>query len=322
MKENTDDRARLVQEVANQLGWKEDISKLIERVNQLDRGLVQEDEFIYIINWSRNCSLIHKFDQLQIPADSKDLYTIPDILVEINTPTGKKKFIIEIKTSKNKKLSWTERYFQGLKNYGQLLQIPVLIAWKWTDFDVWSLFDISHFEKPNKNYKITFEKAHTESLMSKYFGDCVIFPFQDFGFNISIKKVRKLGENHNEKGELVISWQTVVDDIYLTGKDNKRIEGFNKAVFSVLLSMPTEESVIESETHIITRHTPHPNKMKYGQSVPISLVRAFTDGEVNWMQKVKNEDYPIDYKELMQGLEIGIEEESIRSVLFLKPKSE
>lgn len=54
---NFDDRARTVQGVANQLGWDSDIIKLIERIGQLDQGLIQEDEFIYIINWSGKCKL-------------------------------------------------------------------------------------------------------------------------------------------------------------------------------------------------------------------------------------------------------------------------
>jgi len=62
-----DNKARTIQKVANQLGWNEDVQKLIIRVNQLDKGLIQEDEFIYVINWSGKCNLIHKLDQFQLP---------------------------------------------------------------------------------------------------------------------------------------------------------------------------------------------------------------------------------------------------------------
>jgi len=322
MIEKIDNKARTIQEVANQLGWNEDVSILIERVNQLDKGLVQEDEFIYIINWSKKCNLIHKLDQLQLPLDSKIQYTIPDILVEMKTEEGNKKFLIEIKTSKKNKLSWTERYFEGLKNYSELLGIPILIAWKWNQFGIWSLFDLSHFSKPSTNYKITFEKALQENLMSQLFGDCVIIQYDDFGLNICLKKVKKLSEVKKENGEVEIDWQTVVDEIYLTGKKNKKIEGFNKSVFSVLMSMQTKEELIETETHLITRYIPHPNKMQFAQSVPINLIQAFSSSDINWLQNSKENNYPIDYQDFFKGLETSLEEGIIKSVLLLKPKSE
>lgn len=322
MTEKIDNKARTIQEVANQLGWNEDVSKLIERVNQLDKGLVQEDEFIYIINWSKKCNLIHKLDQLQLPLDSKSQYTIPDILVEVITEEGNKKFLIEIKTSKKNKLSWTERYYEGLKNYSELLGIPILIAWKWSQFGIWSLFEISHFSKPSNNYKITFEKTQQENLMSKLFGDCVIMPYDEFGLNISMKKVKKLSEKKQENGNIEIGWQTVVDEVYLTGKENKKIEGFNKSVFAVLMSMRTKEEIIDTETHLITRYIPHPNKMQFAQSVPTSLISAFSDSEVNWLQHSKEQNYPIEYSEFFKGLEKSFEEELIRNVLLLKPMSE
>ena len=317
-----DNKARTIQEAANQLGWNEDVSKLIERVNQLDKGLVQEDEFIYIINWSGNCKLIHKLDQLQLPLDSKNHYTIPDILVEVETEEGNKKFLIEIKTSKKNKLSWTEKYYDGLKNYSALLDIPILIAWKWNNFGIWSLFEINHFSKPFKNYKIDFEKTQQENLMSKLFGDCVIIPYENFGLVFSMKKIKKISEKKKADGSIEIGWQTVMDEIYLTGKDNKKIEGFNKSVFAVLTSMRTKEETIETDTHLINRFVPHPNKIQFAQSVPTNLISTLSTSEINWLQHSKEHNYPIEYKEFMDGLNICFEEESIRNVLMTIPLSE
>jgi len=67
---NLDDKARKIREAVNQLGWDIEISSLIERVKQIDAGLVQEDEFFYILNWSNKCSLIHRLDQFQPPVQT------------------------------------------------------------------------------------------------------------------------------------------------------------------------------------------------------------------------------------------------------------
>jgi len=322
MRNDLDDKARAIQEIANQLGWNNDITTLIDRVNQLDQGLIQEDEFIYIINWHGKCKLIHKLDQLQLPNDSKSHYTIPDILVEVETSEGLKKFIIEIKTSKKNKLSWTEDYFQGLINYSNLVQIPILIAWKWSLFQLWSLFEIKHFEKPNLNYKIIFEKAYQENLMSKYFGEFIIIPFEEFGLNISMKKIKKISEKINDVGNLEIGWETNIDEIYLSGKDNCKVKEIDKGILAILLSMSTEEKIIENETHIVKRYIPYPNKMQFSQNIPIILTKAFSNEAINWLHKSKDNIYPVVYDEFLLSLEKGVEDGLIQYVLFPKPLSE
>ena len=317
-----DNKARAIQEVANQLGWNEDISKLIERVNQLDKGLIQEDEFIYLLGWSGRCKLIHKLDQFQIPSESKNEYTIPDLLVEIETENGPAKFLIEIKTSIKNSLSWTEKYYNGLVNYSNLLQIPILIAWKWSGFSIWSLFDINNFSRPISNFKISFEKAHQENLLSKLIGDYVVMLYPEFGLNVSMKKVAKMSETKNEDGNINISWQTVIDEVYFSGKDNRKIDVSNKGAFALLLSMQTEEVLTETESHLLTKFIPHPNKMQFAQSIPINLIQAFSNEEINWLHSVRDKKYPFDYEDLLDEMKKALEQELVEHVFFVQPLSE
>ena len=317
-----DHKARAVQEIANQLGWKEDVKKLIERVNQLDKGLVQEDEFIYIINWSNKCKLIHKLDQLQLPLSSKDYYTIPDILVEFETKEGPKKYLIEIKTSKRGALSWTEKYYNGLINYSKLIGIPILIAWKWNPFGIWTLFEMEHFSKPVINYKIGFEKAHQENLMSNFFNDYVIILYEQTGLVIEMKKIKIESEVINKKGDKEVIWQTEISDIYITDENNEKVKEINKSVILLLFSMNMEPSVTQTDTHIITKYTPEPNKMQFAQSIPIQLYKAFADDDVNWLIKSKENSYPIESSVLIEGLSKAIDDKIVRNILITKPLSE
>ncbi|MCL4481263.1 MAG: hypothetical protein M1445_01340, partial [Bacteroidetes bacterium] len=121
-----DDQARTIQSVLNELGWDSDPHTLVERVKQLNNGLVQEEEFIYILNWLGKCSLIHKLDQMLIVPSAKRNFTIPDLFVVFNDNGVEKSYLIEIKTSKDDKLSWTNTYYQGLINYSRVTGIPIL----------------------------------------------------------------------------------------------------------------------------------------------------------------------------------------------------
>lgn len=315
--ENLDDKARKIQEIGNLLGWNSDLETLVQRVKSLDAGLVKEDEFVYLLNWSNKCSLIQKVDQSLITDEVKKQYTIPDLFVVFNKDGQEIPYFIEVKTSKDEKLSWTERYYQGLINYSKLTGHPVLIAWKWSSFDVWTLFELKHFEKSVSNYKIGFEKAHQESLMSKLAGDYFIVPYENFAINFKLKKEKLISKNGNEA-----EWEMQFESIYLTGEDGIETTDLDPGILSVLFSMSSEEKLTETDTHFIQSIYPHPNKSSFAQSIPIRLALAYEDGEVNWLEKIKSKKYPVQYDVLLRDLTSGIDKYIIRNILFFVPKSD
>ncbi len=311
------EKARLIQKAANQLGWTSDIQSLTERVKQIDKGLIHEDEFLYILDWSKRCNFFHKLDQSIVPSGSKKKYTIPDVLVEFKNNGKKKPFLIEIKTSKAKKLSWTETYYNGLIRYSNLLGIPILIAWKWSSFDIWTLFEIKHFKKGPSNYKIDFEKAHKENLMSSLAGDYVIIPHEEFSITFKFEKSQMVAEKGTEK-----IWDTLCKEIYFTGKEFKKIEEVDDGIFALLMSLDCEQETKEDENFITTRFFPYPNNTTFAQSIPIRLAKTISSNPVNWLEKIRNNKYPISYAKLWKSLEKGIPKELIQTILLLTPHSE
>jgi len=314
--DDIDDKARKIREVANKLGWTSDISSLINRVKQMDNGLVQEDEFIYILNWSNKCSLIHKLDQFHIPPNAKKKYSIPDLFVVFNHKGKELSFFIEIKTSKYNNLSWSEKYYQGLVNYSKATGVPILIAWKWRSFDIWTLFELNYFQKSVSNYKISFKKAHTENLMSKLAGDFFIVPYDDIGLHFKFKKNKIIETKEND-----FVWQTVFESIYLTGNEKKEITDINTGILSYLFSLSMEDTVTHTDTHVIYNFTPT-NKSAFAQSIPVRLAQAFSNSEVNWLKKIKNQEFSIKYDKLLDTLTKAIDKEVIRNIFHIIPRSE
>jgi Holliday junction resolvase len=314
---NLDDKARKIREAITQLGWDIEITALIERVKQFDSGLVHEDEFFYILNWSNKCSLIHKLDQFQPPPQTqKKEYIIPDLHVIFDVNGVKKPYYIEVKTSKDNHLNWTEKYYQGLQNYSEINQIPILIAWKWKTFDIWTLFELKHFKKSITNYKIDLETAHIENLMSKLVGDYMVFPYENFGFHIKFKKLRVVKKEDNET-----SFDVVIDSIYCSGDSGIETKEIDKGILALLFSLPLEEKVEETDSHLIYSFVPSPNKSSFAQVIPTRLTQAFAKTDVNWMQLIREKNFPISYDSLLDSLKAGIDKKVIRNIIFYVPRS-
>lgn len=314
---NLDDKARKIREAISQLGWDIEISSLIERVKQIDAGLAQEDEFFYILNWSKKCSLIHRLDQFQAPTQApKKEYTIPDFHVVFDVQGIKKPYYIEVKTSKDNHLNWTENYYQGLMNYSEINKIPILIAWKWKTFDMWTLFELKHFKKLTTNYKIDFETAHVESLMSQLVGDYVVFPYENFGLHIKFKKLDVIEQKDNET-----TYDAVIDSIYCSGDTGIEVKDIDKGILALLFSLILEEKVEETDSYITYSFIPSPNKSSFAQVIPIRLTQAFAKTDVNWMHLIRDKSFPISYDSLLDSLKAGIDKKIIRNIIFYVPKS-
>ena len=167
----TDPSARLLSEAISDLGWRANPKAIADRVRQLQQGLPAEDEFALLLSWLGKCSVVHRLDQAQAPPESKDTYRVPDLLAIFHYKGRQIPVLVEVKTNEKQRLSWRPDYYQGLSSYAKCLGLPLLIACKWTKFSFWTLCDLSVFDRPETNYRMTFETAMRYSLMSELAGD-------------------------------------------------------------------------------------------------------------------------------------------------------
>lgn len=320
--ETTDDKARLISDLALKFGWDADLNSIVKRVNEINQGVVQEDELIFLLNWSGKCSICHKVDQAYITNSAKSKFSIPDLFVELEVDGEKKKFYIEVKTSKKNKLSWTEKYYKGLVSYSESTGIPILIAWKWKKFNLWSIFPIEEFKKGPSNYKIDLNTSMTKSVFSNYFGDCLISLPDEIGFHMRFKKLEL-----TSKDEEGVNWKCQFDKAYFTGRHNAEIESNNIGIIGILFCLPFEEKVSETDDYIIRSFIPEPNKSIFAQQIPIMLAKLMNQFKsptipVNWLSMIQEEKYPMKYQELMDYLKAGVDEKLVNHVLFTIPNPE
>ena len=225
MKDKPTDLERLIHESLEQLGWEADANAIAERVNRLNIGLPLEDEFSIICGWLGQCNLVHKLDQQQYPTTSNTTFQVPDLLANFNVRgAGKITVLIEVKSHTGNVLSFRPDYVSKLRAYGQLLGLPVLIAWK--RYGIWNLVDLDLFVMAKKNFNLSFNDAMRNSLMSRILGDFTYTPQVNSGVHISFKKEKIIETIKTDEG-IQENWHTVIDDVYFTNGENKQIRGLS-----------------------------------------------------------------------------------------------
>ena len=313
--EKIDNKARAIQEVANELGWNSDVDSLIERVKQIDNGLISEDEFIYLLNWLPNCILVNKLDQSAFPNSESEKYGVPDLLAVFEIDGKKEQYLIEVKTSRKAKLSWTEKYVNKLKAYSELVGIPILIAWKCHEmqFTDWVLVSLEDFSKPNKTYKLNYIDALKQSRLSKYTKDYTVTLPDNFSFELSLRKDKHVKTEAD--GEI---WDVFLESLKITGRQNQDIGKFSPGLFALFMSLGFKEELEENKTHIIRKWKP------YNVIMPIHRVvliwgKINSQEEASWIERIQNSNYPISYDSLFQDLSKSIDLGLVNHILFTIP---
>lgn len=123
--------------------------ELSQEVIRILGATAPEDEFMAIATWCRQCSLIHKLAPDKYPQEANETYKVPDLFAVFeyegrNIPT-----LIEVKstyTSERAKTLELARlgtsYRQRLRNYGKLLELPVLVAQQIRPGGIWIVVDL------------------------------------------------------------------------------------------------------------------------------------------------------------------------------------
>ena len=158
-----------------------DVETFIEKVQRVHQGLSAEHEFAAIASWLGKCKLVTQLDDV---LHSTGEYKVPDFLIFGNYNDQEVPFLVEVKTGDKKTLKWTDAYHTSLCNFAKLVQLPLLVAWKYNR--LWVLTDTELFEKKVSAHHLSFDSAIKNNLMSTLFGNSW------FSLNSSLRFVLKM----------------------------------------------------------------------------------------------------------------------------------
>lgn len=309
------DRSRILHEALEQCGW-ENAAQVVQRVQRLDLGLPAEDEFAVICSWLGKCSLIHKLDQQQIPRSSRDSYQVPDLLAVFNTENNQYRVLIEVKTKQEKNLTLRAKDREKLLKYGELLGMPVLFAWK--RHSIWTLFDISLFERFNKNYRVDFFSALSNSLMSLLAGDVSYQLGDGVGLKIRFKKVgMQQVEGDTE------TWRTLLEDIHLVDYIGGKNYKFSPRILSILNACELEEETVVDAASIQQSFIARSGVGYMAHSV-IEALLAFKESSaeknVHWRSLLIDESPLESISSFQSALNEALHQKIIKYIIFQHPQ--
>ena len=166
-----------------------DFESLLARIRAIRKGLLPETEFFAILSWLGKCAAIHRIDQTPMPIPSAQNLRAPDFIVFTNHHERIVPVLVECKATSNKKLVWSEKYFNSLKDFAAVLNIPLVVAWKWND--MWLVVDSCHLQKKVTAFHLDYETALKENLMSLLFGNLWISVNDKVSFRIEVRIIDK-----------------------------------------------------------------------------------------------------------------------------------
>lgn len=311
-----DDSDRLIQEVLSELGWDDDPKKIAEYVRQLDRGLPVEDEFIAICSWLGKTSLIHKLDQHQAPAASRDLYQVPDLLVKFENSGP---VLIEVKSKAKRTLSFTPRYLDRLNAYARLLATPLLIAWK--HHGIWVLFDVEHLIKARTNFNITHGDAMKENLLGVLAGDVAYKIAPGAGLRFRCTK-EQLVSREEIDGTVTEEWQMRIDEVGFMVTGGEPVDHLDADVTTLFTTWDLSERQSHSNTHIDLQFVADDDdSMMFGHMALTHLLHWSLppDATVNWRHAIRRDAVVSNMTNFRHALGRGLEQKVVHLILNQQP---
>jgi Holliday junction resolvase len=281
---DTPDKARVLYEAAEQLGWS-DPKEIAKRARALERGLPAEDELSVVLFWLGRCRLVHKLEQFPYPPASQKEYRVPDLLAIFEGRQGPIPVLIEVKSQEDKVLSWRPDFIVGLEQYASTVGLPLLVAWKHRTF--WTLFETRHFSPATKNMNIAFEKAMRESLLGVLAGD-FSFSFRE-GAAINLR-MRKLGKTKT-------SFNVVIEDAYFTDPAGVRVKAKDTAGLMLLFICVEDDALLEeTEDTFLQRFVIRSSQqLEFAHRALVKILATYRgSGEsLLWRQVLKQRKLPL-----------------------------
>ncbi len=275
------DKARIIYEVAENMGWS-DPESIKAWVQRLERGLPAEDEFSVLVSWLGHCKLVHKLDQLQFPPDSTIHFRVPDLFAIFEHNGQDYPVLIEVKKKEDSKLSWKPDYLTSLKRYSDLLDVPLLVAWKCRGF--WSLFEVRHFKRDFQNYNISFEAAMKQNLMGLLVGDFSYSLQPGLSLHFRMKKLEKTPDG----------WNAQIEQAYFSNANGERFESA-PGLLPLFLSSVQEDTLTEEEGCLVQSFvipTDRISEFAHRSLVKLVWFAATGEGATSWRVFLQGKTLP------------------------------
>ena len=322
---NKFDEAKLIWDAWAELGFNTNPKELVEKINQLKRGLPKEDEFIALSIWMDKCTLIHKLDQKQYPGLSKQEYQVPDLFACYKHDGEDVAVLIEVKSTKRRTLRFTNADYNKRMKYSQLTGLPILIAWHVKELDLWCLFELSKMQKKVSAFHIDFGTAIREDLMGVLLDNRIFTIKKGTKFMMQIE-VEKGTEVRNGTDQTLKEFNGVVRDVGFVNAAGERIpldSLLSKFLHYTFFLVDTDVSITEDSNYVMQTFYTTEDRMVFGYQilgVASFGTEAFENSELNWLDIIRNESFRIKYEDVKSAAKEGVQKGVVTHIIRNVPK--
>ena len=187
-----------------------DASAVRDKLLRMTQGLSAEDEFAALCVWSGKCSLVHKLDTDVRPQPKDGAYRVPDLLCIVDYQGRSVPVLIEVKTSRRDRVPLTRSYCAKLKNYADVLGLPLLFAFKHTKYErhFWSLFEFDQTRTPAGSFRINMPDILRHDLTGVLLGNFHVQIPAGTAMSVTITKERVYSADSFDGTLTDIHWET------------------------------------------------------------------------------------------------------------------
>jgi len=303
------------------LGWEADPTRVADFVRRLERGLPAEDEFSVLCGWLGKCQLLHKLDQQQIPASFRRQFQVPDLLAMFSTQTNDRPVLIEVKSKKVNVLSFKADYLNRLNNYARLVQMPLLIAWKF--HGVWTLFEAKHLERAKTNFNISRETALKESILCALAGDVAYKIGKGAGVHFRMRKKDFISVSDHD-GVRNERWNMVIEEVSFTDHEGLHRSDLSGDVQSLFTTWDLQEQQDHQEPYIWIRFVAGDEGMQFAHTALVRLLQweSPSDGRPDWRSLLFKEQVTRNIANFSAALDKALEQNVVYYIFRVRPHTQ
>lgn len=310
----------LFQDALAHLGWDADPKELADRVRRLDRGIPAEDEFAAVCAWLGKCTMLHKLDQVQVPATSKAQFQVPDILARFSTQSNDRPVLIEVKVKDDPQLRFSKGYMAKLQAYANLMGMPLLIAWK--HHGVWSLFETKHLVEEKGNFYADFLEVMKQNLMGVLAGDVGFVVGSGAGVHLRMRKDELVSELVHD-GKRIESWQGAFDQVQYTTYTGETVDDLDGQVQAVFMCADLEEQSEDLGDHIWFHYVGSDETGQFGHRALVELLdwELAAEGGPRWRHVARRGQITVNMANLTEALQSALDLKMVRYILSMVPQT-
>ncbi len=259
---------------------------LLKRIRHVEYGLSAEAECMAILAWLGKCVFVHELNQDAYTKDGLEEMQVPDLFAVFSRDGRELRVLLEVKSTKKLFVPWTAQYSEKLARYGELLGLPILLAWRPRRLGNWLLVDPMSADLC-KDGRIGLGDAMMHNLMGVIAGDFWVTPKPGIGLHLAGKILGKKVQTANGyQGTMKIT------DVFFGTRDNRFSEPSN-AIAALVFSAASEEYCMEQGGKVLWGYIT-PDELGIRSSAQ-QLLRTL----VGWARK---DDQRIAWRHVLKGL--------------------